>query len=79
MEIAFFILLRLGLQTRSVAEEDLTVLLSLSEPEWEQLFDFAKRQGVIGVVLDGINAILEESGRDALDHFEDRRFGGVLL
>lgn len=74
MENAFFILLRIGLQTRSVEEENITELLSLSESEWETLAEVVKRQGVMGVALDGINAILKKGGRDALDHFEDRRF-----
>jgi hypothetical protein len=74
MENALFKLLRLGLQNRSVEEEDLSDLLTLSESEWEELAEVAKRQGVMGVVLDGINAILKKSGRDAFDHFEDRRF-----
>lgn len=74
MEDAFFKLLRLGLQTRSVEEEDMTDLLIMPESEWEDLFKLAKRQGVLGVVFDGINAILQKGGKDALDHFEDRRF-----
>ena len=74
MEDSFFKLLRLGLQTRSVEDEDITDLLGLSESEWEELSHVAKQQGVMGVVLDGINAILEKGGREALDHFEDHRF-----
>ena len=74
MENALFILLRLGLQTRSVEEEDISGLLAMSESEWDELAEVARRQGVMGVALDGINAILQEGGRDALDHFEDRRF-----
>ncbi len=74
MENALFILLRLGLQTRTVDEEDVAYLQTRPESEWEDLLDVAKRQGVMGVVLDGINAVLSKGGKDTLDHFEDRRF-----
>lgn len=64
MEKELFALLRLGLETRTTEEESLSDFTVMSTEQWEHVIDLARKQGVLGIVLDGINR-LEVSG----EHF----------
>ena len=58
-----FALLRLGLGTSTdVQKENISDLFVASPKEWEWLEDTARFQGVSGVVLDGLKAVLDELG-----------------
>ena len=74
MQENLFILLRLGLRTRNPKEENVSTLLALTEPQWENLVEVAKSQGVAGVAFDGISILIETYGRDYFNHFENRSF-----
>ena len=50
-------LLRLGLENSSVEEENLSDFIMLSAKKWEALGDLAREQGVLGIMLDGLERV----------------------
>lgn len=52
-----FALLRLGLDTSTKEKENLSDFIMLTEVQWVQLGDLARNQGVLGILLDGIDKI----------------------
>lgn len=69
-----FTLLRLGLGTTKVEEEDISALLGATSNQWIELEKIADKHGVSAIVLDGVKAIMEEMGLGCFDHFEDKSF-----
>ncbi|MBQ8704146.1 MAG: nucleotidyltransferase family protein [Bacteroidales bacterium] len=61
IERELFTLLRLGLGTGTVEKEDISALLTFSEQQWEELKETACFQGVLGIVLDGIDQMPQKS------------------
>ena len=61
MEKDLFTLLRLGLGNSKVEEENLSDVITMSASQWKRIGDLARAQGVLGVVLDGVD-LLEASG-----------------
>ena len=62
-EKVLFALLRLGLGTSSdIQKESISDLFMFSEKQWKQLTEMAAFQGVSGVVLDGLQVIMNELG-----------------
>ena len=57
MEKELFTLLRLGLETSTTEEENLSDFIMLPASHWARLGGFAQEQGVLGVVLDGIDRL----------------------
>ena len=55
MEKELFTLLRLGLSITMTEEEDLSNFIMLSSEQWSQLGDLARKQGVLGIMLDGVD------------------------
>lgn len=55
MEKELFTLLRLGLSITTTEEEDLSNFIMLSSEQWSQLGDLARKQGVLGIMLDGVD------------------------
>lgn len=58
-----FALLRLGLNTSTIEKENLSDFIMLPADKWSSLGDLARKQGVLGIMLDGI------------DKLENTRFG----
>lgn len=54
MQEALFTLIRLGLETETPSKEGLRTIASLSGRVWTQLGLLAEKQGVLGIVMDGI-------------------------
>lgn len=54
MQEALFTLIRLGLETETPSKEGLRTIASLCGREWTQLGVLAEKQGVLGIVMDGI-------------------------
>lgn len=61
MEDEIFALLRLGLGNSKPEQENLSNYIMLSAEQWTQMGDFAQEQGVLGIMLDGIDC-LETTG-----------------
>ena len=57
MEKKLFALLRLGLGMSTTKEENLSDFIMLTSPKWTQVINLARKQGVLGIVLDGINCL----------------------
>ena len=57
MEKQLFALLRLGLRNSSAEIENLSVFNVFSAEQWSRIGDFAQEQGVLGVMLDGIDRL----------------------
>jgi len=58
-----FALLRLGLGTKKdIQKENISDLFLATEKQWEQLLETARFQGVLGVVFDGLQAIINDLG-----------------
>lgn len=57
MEKELFALLRLGLGTSTTKEENLSDFIVLSAEKWAQLGDMARKQGVLGIMLDGVEGL----------------------
>lgn len=57
MEKELFALLRLGLGTSTTKEENLSDFILLSAEKWAQLGDIARKQGVLGIMLDGVERL----------------------
>lgn len=52
-----FALLRLGLDTSTIEKENLSDFVMLPADKWAQLGDIARNQGVLGIMLDGIEKL----------------------
>jgi len=66
-EQVIFSLLRLGLGTsKDIQNENISDLFLATEDQWLQLEEMARFHGVSGVVLDGIQAIIDELGPECL-------------
>ena len=63
MEDCLFRLLRIGLETEMPSAESLRVVASLKKEEWAQLGELADKQGVLAIVLDGIERLKDQDSR----------------
>ncbi len=52
-----FCLLRLGLDTSAIEKENLSDFIMLSSEKWARLGDLARKQGVLGIMLDGVERL----------------------
>lgn len=52
-----FTLLRLGLDTSTIEKENLSDFIMLPAEKWASLGDLARNQGVLGIILDGIDKL----------------------
>ncbi len=57
MEIVLFPLIRLGLGTTSIDKENLSDFIMLTPAQWQKIGDVSQEQGVLGIVLDGIEKL----------------------
>lgn len=57
MEKELFALLRLGLAITTTEEENLSDFIVLTADKWARIGDLARKQGVLGIVLDGIDKL----------------------
>ena len=81
MEKELFALLRLGLGNSVPEEENLADFIMLSAAQWAKIGDVAQEQGVLGIVLDGIDC-LEATGCGAtreLSKEQKLQWIGVVL
>ena len=61
MDKILFILLRLGLGTSTLEKENISDLLLYTSDHWLALQDLARVQGVLAIVLDGIDKLVSEA------------------
>lgn len=52
-----FALLRLGLDTSTIDKENISDLIMLSEEKWASICNIARKQSVLGIMLDGIDKL----------------------
>lgn len=57
MEKELFTLLRLGLTITTTEEENLSNFIMLTAEQWLRIGDLARKQGVLGIMLDGIDKL----------------------
>ena len=57
MTNAIFPLLRLGLDNSSIEKENLSDFIMMTEQQWESLGIIARQQGVLGIMLDGVEKL----------------------
>lgn len=57
MKDSIFPILRLGLDNSLVEEENLSSFIMMSAQQWTALGDLARKQGVLGIALDGIDKL----------------------
>ena len=57
MEKELFALLRLGLAITTTEEENLSDFIMLTADRWVRIGDLARKQGVLGIMLDGIDKL----------------------
>lgn len=57
MEKELFILLRLGLGNTTTDEENLSDFIVLTAEQWTHIGDLARKQGVLGIMLDGVDKL----------------------
>lgn len=57
MEKELFALLRLGLAITTAEEENLSDFIVLTADKWARIGDLARKQGVLGVILDGVDKL----------------------
>ncbi len=57
MEKDLFALLKLGLDTSTAENENPSDFTGLTADQWTHIRDLARKQGVLGIVLDGINSL----------------------
>lgn len=57
MEKELFTLLRLGLGTGTIEKESLSDFIMLSTEKWRQLIELARKQGALGIIMDGIESL----------------------
>lgn len=60
MKNAIFPLLRLGLDNSFTDKENLSDFIMMTETQWEGLGDLARHQGVLGIMLDGVEQLNTE-------------------
>lgn len=61
MEKELFALLRLGLENTTIEEENLSDFILLSKEQLARIGDMARVQGVLGVLLDGVDRLEDSS------------------
>lgn len=74
MQEELFLLLRLGLGTSSPEQENLSLLSSLKEEQWEELESISQKQGIAAIVFDGISAVVDYKGTQFLNQFKNKSF-----
>ena len=57
MEKELFTLLRLGLGNTTTEEENLSDFIVLTADKWARIGDLARKQGVLGIMLDGVDKL----------------------
>jgi hypothetical protein len=57
MEKELFALLRLGLAITTTEEENLSDFIVLTADKWARIGDLARKQGVLGIMLDGVDKL----------------------
>lgn len=57
MEKHLFVLLRLGLGNSTIDDESLSDFIMLSAGQWARIGEIAQKQGVLGILLDGIDRL----------------------
>ena len=57
MEKELFALLRLGLANTTTEEENLSDFIVLTADKWARIGDLARKQGVLGIMLDGVEKL----------------------
>lgn len=57
MEKELFALLRLGLAITTTEEENLSDFIVLTADKWARIGDLARKQGVLGIILDGVDKL----------------------
>ena len=57
MEKELFTLLRLGLGNTTTEEENLSDFIGLTADKWARIGDLARKQGVLGIMLDGVDKL----------------------
>ena len=57
VEKELFALLRLGLGNSTPEEENLSDLIMMSEEHWARLGGMAQAQGVLGIIMDGLERL----------------------
>ena len=57
MEKELFVLLRLGLAITTTEEENLSDFIALTADKWARIGDLARKQGVLGIILDGVDKL----------------------
>ena len=57
MEKELFALLRLGLAITTTEEENLSDFIVLTADKWVRIGDLARKQGVLGIMLDGVDKL----------------------
>lgn len=57
MEKELFALLQLGLGLSEVGEDNLSNFIMLSASKWTHIINLARKQGVLGIVLDGVEQL----------------------
>lgn len=62
MEKIIFSLIRLGIGTSTIDQEDISDLVLYTEYEWGKLKELSHIQGISAIVLDGIQVIINELG-----------------
>lgn len=65
MEKTIFQLIRLGLGTSTLEQEDFSILFSYTKDKWYRLKETAVIQGVSAIVLDGLQVIINKHGADS--------------
>lgn len=57
LEKELFALLRLGLETNNAEVENLSDFIMMSASQWARIGELSQKQGVLGIVLDGIDKL----------------------
>lgn len=57
MEKELFTLLRSGLENSTPDQENLSDLIMMSSDRWSKIGEIAQKQGVLGIMLDGIDKV----------------------
>lgn len=58
----FFTILKLGLDTAAITDDDIVALKACTQEEWQQMADLAVKQSVAGGFFDGIQNIYKSHG-----------------
>lgn len=59
MTHSLLLLIRLGLGSTTITDENCQKLLRFSLEQWRDLMSFAERQGVLAIVVDGLQTLME--------------------